>query len=330
MVKITSISEGGLLRHDWSTAEILDILQQPLLDLVYQAQTVHRQHNPSNAIQLATLLSVKTGGCAEDCAYCPQSAHHNTNVRPEAPASVETVLDAAQQAKEMGATRFCMGWAWREIREGKAFEEMQAMVRGVRELGLEACVTAGMLNDSQAERLATAGLSAYNHNLDTSPEYYDQIISTRTYGDRLETLEAVRRAGITICCGGIIGMGESLTDRARMLEVLATMNPHPESVPINALTAVAGTPLQAQSPVDPLELVRMCATARILMPKAKVRLSAGRSQLSREAQVLCFMAGANSIFYGEKLLTTGNPDCDADQDLLAAIGATALQPFEQR
>jgi biotin synthase len=317
------------IRYDWTTAEILAILQQPLLDLVYRAQTVHRQYNPSNAVQLATLLSVKTGGCAENCAYCPQSAHYETTVQPEPAMSVETVLATAERARDMGATRFCMGWAWREIREGKAFEEMLAMVRGVRQLGLEACVTAGMLNDSQAEQLAAAGLTAYNHNLDTSPEYYDQIITTRTYGDRLQTLEAVRRSGITICCGGIIGMGESLTDRARMLEILATMNPHPESVPINALTAVAGTPLQNQSPVDPLELVRMCATARILMPQARVRLSAGRSQLSREAQVLCFMAGANSIFYGEKLLTTGNPDRNADQELLETIGATRLQPFAE-
>lgn len=314
--------------HTWTTAEILAILQQPLLDLVYQAQTVHRHHNPGNQIQLATLLSVKTGGCAENCAYCPQSAHYETEVQPQPTIAVEEVLATAEQAKQRGASRFCMGWAWREIREGQAFEEMLAMVRGVRSLGLEACVTAGMLNQAQAERLAEAGLTAYNHNLDTSPEYYDRIITTRTYGDRLKTLDSVRRAGITICCGGIIGMGESLIDRARMLEILATMTPHPESVPINALTAVEGTPLQDQAPVDPLDLVRICATARILMPKAKVRLSAGRSQLSREAQVLCFMAGVNSIFYGEKLLTTENPDRDADTQLLETIGAVPLQPFQ--
>jgi biotin synthase len=312
------------IRHDWTTAEILDLLQQPLLDLLHQAQTIHRQYNPSNAIQLATLLSVKTGGCAENCAYCPQSAHHPTSVQPQPVMPVESVLVTAQQAKNLGATRFCMGWAWREIRDGKAFEEMLAMVRGVRTLGLEACVTAGMLTDQQAERLAEAGLTAYNHNLDTSPEYYDQIITTRTYDDRLKTLDCVRRAGITICCGGIIGMGESQVDRARMLEILATMNPQPESVPINALTAVAGTPLQDQAPVDPLELVRICATARILMPQARVRLSAGRSQLSREAQILCFMAGVNSIFYGETLLTTKNPDRNADRQLLEAIGAVPL------
>ncbi|MFM7425189.1 MAG: biotin synthase BioB [Elainella sp.] len=308
------------LRHDWTTAEILELLQLPLLDLVYQAQTIHRQHNSSD-IQLATLLSVKTGGCAENCAYCPQSAHHQTSVDPEPILPVETVLAAAEQAKQSGASRFCMGWAWREIRDGKAFEDMLTMVTGVRALGLEACVTAGMLTNQQAQRLAEAGLTAYNHNLDTSPEFYDQIITTRTYGDRLQTLDAVRQAGITVCCGGIIGMGESLTDRARMLEILANLTPHPESVPINALTAVAGTPLQDQLPIDPLELVRVCATARILMPQARVRLSAGRSQLSREAQILCFLAGVNSIFYGEKLLTTGNPDCDADRELLAELGA---------
>lgn len=323
MLQTPSLSE---IRHNWTTAEILDLLQQPLLDLVYQAQTVHRQYNPGNQVQLATLLSVKTGGCAENCAYCPQSAHHPTEVAPEPVMAVADVLAAAAQAKELGATRFCMGWAWREIREGQAFEDMLAMVQGVRSLGLEACVTAGMLNDSQAQRLAAAGLTAYNHNLDTSPEYYDQIITTRTYGDRLRTLDCVRRAGVTLCCGGIVGMGETLTDRARMLEVLATFDPHPESVPINALTAVAGTPLQDQTPVDPLELVRMCATARILMPQSKIRLSAGRSRLSREAQVLCLMAGVNSIFYGEKLLTTSNPDQDADRQLLEAVGMVAQSP----
>ena len=308
-------------RHDWTSSEILDILQQPLLDLVYQAQTVHRQHHPNNQIQLATLLSVKTGGCAENCAYCPQSAHYETSVNKQPTLTVEEVLAAAEQAKQLGASRFCMGWAWREIREGEAFEQMLAMVRGVRAMNLEACVTAGMLNPAQAERLAEAGLTAYNHNLDTSPEYYGDIISTRTYRDRLTTLDHVRQAGITVCCGGIIGLGESLSDRARMLEVLSNLNPHPESVPINALVAVAGTPLQDQPPIAPFELVRMCAAARILMPKAFVRLSAGRSNLTPEAQVLCFLAGANSIFYGETLLTTANPERDRDRQLLKEIGA---------
>lgn len=321
MPEHTPMLEPAPIRHDWNTAEILDLLQQPLLDLVYQAQTVHRAHNATNDIQLATLLSVKTGGCAENCAYCPQSAHYPTSVNPQPIMDVSAVLAAAQNAKNMGATRFCMGWAWREIRDGQLFEDMLTMVRGVRSLGLEACVTAGMLTDTQAHRLAEAGLTAYNHNLDTSPEYYDQIITTRTYEDRLNTLECVRQAGITLCCGGIIGMGESLVDRARLLEQLATMQPHPESVPINALTAVEGTPLEDQVPVDSLDLVRMCATARILMPTARIRLSAGRSRLSREAQVLCFLAGVNSIFYGDTLLTTPNPDQDADRQLLEAIGA---------
>ncbi|MDG2615354.1 biotin synthase BioB [Thermoleptolyngbya sichuanensis XZ-Cy5] len=313
-----------VLRHDWTTEEVLDLLQQPLMDLVHRAQTIHRQFNPPNQIQLATLLSVKTGGCSEDCAYCPQSAHYSTTVEPQPIHSVETVLAAAERAKAAGASRFCMGWAWREIRDGKAFDQMLEMVRGVRSLGMEACVTAGMLTDTQAEKLAAAGLTAYNHNLDTSPEFYGQIITTRTYGDRLQTLERVRQAGISVCCGGIIGMGEGLGDRARMLSILASLNPHPESVPINALVAVAGTALEAQPPIDPLELVRMCAAARIALPRARVRLSAGRSQISREAQVLCFLAGANSIFYGDTLLTTGNPAEERDRQLLADIGAEPL------
>ncbi len=318
------------LRHDWTTAEILDLLQRPLLDLVYQAQTLHRTYHPEGDIQLATLMSVKTGGCAENCAYCPQSGHYDTEVDQPTLSGVSDVLEQAQRAKALGASRFCMGWAWREIRDGAAFDAMLEMVSGVRQLGLEACVTAGMLNQSQAERLAAAGLSAYNHNLDTSPEFYDQIITTRTYGDRLQTLEHVRQANITVCCGGIIGLGETLRDRARLLEILANLNPHPESVPINALVAVPGTPLEDQPPIDPLELVRMCATARILMPKARVRLSAGRTELSREAQTLCFLAGANSIFYGEKLLTTANPGMDSDRQLLQDLGvpvnATAVNP----
>ncbi len=314
------------IRHNWTTSEILDLLQRPLMDLVYQAQTIHREYQPPNQVQLATLLSVKTGGCAENCAYCPQSGHYETSVAPQGALSVEAVVGKAQQAKALGASRFCMGWAWREIHEGPAFEAMLDMVRQVRAIGLETCVTAGMLTASQAERLAAAGLTAYNHNLDTSPEFYEQIITTRTYADRLQTLAHIRQSGISVCCGGIIGLGETRTDRARMLEVLATLQPHPESVPINALVAVAGTPLAERPPIDPLELVRMCATARILMPRARVRLSAGRAQLSREAQFLCFLAGANSIFYGETLLTTHNPDRDADRQLLADIGATVLAP----
>jgi biotin synthase len=313
------------LRHDWSTAEIQSLLELPLMDLLWRAQAVHRQANPGYRVQLASLLSVKTGGCEEDCAYCPQSMHNSSDVTGRPELEVEPVLARARAAKEAGAHRFCMGWAWRDIRDGAPFEAMLSMVRGVRELGMEACVTAGMLTDSQAERLAEAGLTSYNHNLDTSPEHYDRIITTRTFQERLETLQRVRRAGISMCCGGIIGMGESLTDRASLLQVLAAMNPHPESVPINALVAVEGTPLEEQPAVDPLELVRMVAVARILMPHSRVRLSAGRETMNQEAQVLCLLAGADSIFYGETLLTTGNPDVAADQELLAAAGVTPWQ-----
>ena len=295
------------------------------MDLLWQAQAVHREANPGYRVQLASLLSVKTGGCEEDCAYCPQSMHNSSDVTGQPELEVEPVLARARAAKEAGAHRFCMGWAWRDIRDGAPFEAMLSMVRGVRELGMEACVTAGMLTDSQAVRLAEAGLTSYNHNLDTSPEHYDRIITTRTYEERLETLARVRKAGISMCCGGIIGMGESLTDRASLLQVLASMNPHPESVPINALVAVEGTPLEEQPAVDPLDLVRMVAVARILMPHSLVRLSAGRETMSREGQVLCLLAGADSIFYGETLLTTGNPDVEADQQLLALAGVNPWQ-----
>ena len=311
-----------ITRHDWTRSEIQALLELPLMELLWQAQQVHREASPGYEVQLASLLSVKTGGCEEDCAYCPQSMHHSSDVTGRPELDVEPVLARARAAKDAGAHRFCMGWAWREIRDGAPFEAMLAMVRGVRELGLEACVTAGMLTDQQAACLADAGLTAYNHNLDTSPEHYDQIISTRTYQERLETLARVRRSGITLCCGGIIGLGESSHDRAGLLEVLANLNPHPESVPINALVAVEGTPLEEQPAVDPLELVRMVATARILMPHSRVRLSAGREQLNREAQILCLLAGADSIFYGDTLLTTGNPDGAADRALLSAAGVT--------
>ena len=312
------------IRHDWTTEEIQALLELPLMDLLWQAQTVHREANPGYRVQLASLLSVKTGGCEEDCAYCSQSIHNSSDVSAfEAQMQVEPVLQRARAAKEAGADRFCMGWAWREIRDGAPFEAMLDMVRGVRSMGMEACVTAGMLTDQQAARLADAGLTAYNHNLDTSPEHYDRIISTRTYQERLETLQRVRNVGVTLCCGGIIGMGETLRDRASMLQVLASMNPHPESVPVNGLVAVSGTPLEDQAPFEPLELVRMVAVARILMPHARVRLSAGRESMSREAQILCLQAGADSIFYGDVLLTTGNPDVDADRQLLADAGVTA-------
>jgi biotin synthase len=292
----------------------------PLPELLFRAQGVHREHHRPDEVQLCTLLSVKTGGCAEDCAYCPQSAHYETAVSPEKSLEVAEVLDAARRARDAGATRFCMGAAWREVKEGHAFDNVLSMVRGVRELGMEACVTLGMLDEDQAQRLKLAGLTAYNHNLDTSRQHYASIITTRTYDDRLRTLKHVAEAGISVCSGGIIGMGESVDDRCEMLRTLASLEPQPESVPINTLVAVEGTPLAGMPPVDPLDLVRMIAVARILMPRSRVRLSAGRTALSREAQVLCFFAGANSIFYGEKLLTTGNPDVAADQALLAQAG----------
>ncbi len=316
----TYFTDEIALRHDWTLEEVMTLLEQPLMDLLWQAQLVHRSVNPGYKVQLASLLSVKTGGCQEDCAYCPQSMHNNSDVNDQPDLNVQSVLAHAKAAKEAGADRFCMGWAWREIRDGKFFDAMLAMVRGVRELGLEACVTAGMLSDEQASRLAEAGLTAYNHNLDTSPEYYEKIITTRTYQERLETLQRIRSAGITICCGGIIGMGESLVDRASLLRVLAMHDPHPESVPINSLVAVEGTQLENLSSVDPLDMVRMVATARILMPLSRVRLSAGREQLGREAQILCLQAGADSIFYGETLLTTSNPSIIADREMLSKAG----------
>ena len=314
--------EAALSKHEYTLREVRAIHDLPLPDLMYRAQTVHREHHQPGEVQLCTLLSVKTGGCPEDCGYCPQSSKYDTGVDAERMMKAPEVLEAAARAKAAGASRFCMGAAWREVKDGPAFDEVLEMVRGVRTLGLEACCTLGMLTESQATRLADAGLTAYNHNLDTSKTFYGKIISTRTFEDRLTTLSRVRKAGITVCSGGIIGMGESLDDRAGMLMTLANMEPQPESVPINALVATPGTPLADRPPVDPVEFVRMIATARILMPKTKVRLSAGRLELSREAQLLCFLAGANSIFYGEKLLTTGNPDIEADQALLRAAGFT--------
>ncbi len=309
-------------RHDWKTDEVVDLLESPLMELLYKAQGIHRAHHEDNTVQLASLLSIKTGACPEDCKYCPQSAHYakKTGLKKEALMDVDAVLEKAKIAKEAGASRFCMGAAWKKVRDGEEFDKVIDMVKGVKDMGMEACVTLGMLNQAQADRLADAGLTAYNHNLDTSPEFYKEIITTRTYQDRLDTLECVRNSGVTICSGGIIGMGESTTDRARMLEILANLDPQPESVPINALVPVEGTPMGDRARVDPLELVRMVATARIMMPKARVRLSAGREMLNREAQILCLMAGANSIFYGEKLLTTANNDTAEDQDMIKDAG----------
>ncbi|MDH7798105.1 MULTISPECIES: biotin synthase BioB [unclassified Beijerinckia] len=315
------------IRHDWTVDDIVALHDLPLLELVGRANAVHRQHHDPNKVQRASLLSIKTGGCPEDCGYCSQSAHHReVKLTRDKLMNPQQVIALATTAKAAGADRFCMGAAWRQVRDGKEFDAVIDMVKGVRALGMEACVTLGMLQPHQAERLADAGLTAYNHNLDTSPEFYGKIVSTRTYQDRLDTLATVRSFGIDLCCGGIIGMGETIRDRASMLHVLAQMDPHPESVPINALVAVAGTPLAHRSRIDPLELVRMVATARIVMPTSTVRLSAGRSHLNREAQILCLIAGANSLFYGDTLLTTPNADLGEDADLFAAIAEPESVP----
>ncbi len=309
-----------MIRHDWTLDEIQGIHAQPLPDLMYQAQTAHRAHHKPDEVQGCVLLSIKTGNCPEDCAYCPQSAHYKTEVEGETLLSLNETLERARRARESGATRFCMGAAWRDAPEGAEFDRVVDMVKGVREMGLEACCTLGMLTQQQADRLGEAGLTAYNHNLDTSPEFYGNIITTRTYQERLDTLKRVRNAGVTICSGGIIGMGESVDDRLSLLQQLATQNPHPESVPINSLVAVEGTPLAEQQSVGAIEFVRMIATARILMPQSMVRLSAGRLSLSEEGQAMCFIAGANSIFMGEKLLTTPNPGVSDDEKLLNRMG----------
>jgi biotin synthase len=316
---IATVTRPGV-RHDWALAEIEAIYTAPLLELIFQAQLVHREHHRANEVQGCMLLSIKTGGCPEDCGYCPQSAHYQTGVAREELLSVEATLGAARRAREDGATRFCMGAAWRNVPNGAPFERVLEMVRGVRALGMEACCTLGMLTSEQAEALAEAGLTAYNHNLDTSPEFYGEIIHTRTYQERLDTLARVRRAGITVCCGGIVGMGEDRADRCGLLRQLASLDPHPESVPINMLVRVAGTPLADHPATDPCELVRTIATARILMPRSRVRLSAGRLSLSDEAQALCFLAGANSVFLGERLLTTPNPGQDTDRRLFERLG----------
>jgi biotin synthase len=316
----------GALRYDWRRDEVAEIYRTAMPSLVFRAQTVHRQFHPENRVQTCQLLSIKTGGCPEDCAYCPQSAHYDAGVAREGLLDPEHVIGVAREAAGRGVTRFCMGAAWRQAPEGREFDKVLQMVRGVSSLGLEVCCTLGMLTERQAEQLKEAGLSAYNHNLDTSPEFYGSIITTRVYDDRLRTLAAVRKAGITVCCGGILGMGEREEDRIGLLQQLASLNPHPESVPINMLVRVEGTPLGKLSALDSLEMVRAIATARILMPASRVRLAAGRKQLSPEAVTLCFLAGANSIFVGEKLLTTPNPGRDEDEELLATLGMKPLEP----
>ena len=307
----------------WTTEALVALFQLPFSDLLFRAQQVHRQHHDANAVQRSTLLSIKTGGCSEDCAYCSQSARHQAQVEAESLLSLDAVIAAATAARDKGATRFCMGAAWRGPKK-KDLAQVTAMVRGVKQLGLETCVTLGILQDGQAEELQQAGLDYYNHNIDTAPEYYGEVITTHSLADRYATLGKVRRAGIKVCCGGIIGMGESRSERAALIAQLANMDPPPESVPINHLVAVRGTPLAEVPPLDPFEFVRTIACARIAMPQSMVRLSAGRDQMADEMQALCFLAGANSIFYGEKLLTTANAEVGRDEALFARLGLRAI------
>jgi biotin synthase len=317
-----------MLKDKPSIEEVKEIYNTPLLELIYRAATVHRQYNDTGEVQVCTLLSIKTGGCPEDCAYCPQAARYSTGVNVQALMQKKEVLEYAAKAKAAGSTRFCMGAAWREVRDNKDFDRVLEMVKGVNELGMEVCCTLGMLNEDQAKKLADAGLHAYNHNLDTSAEYYNEIITTRTYNDRLSTLDNVRKAGVTVCCGGIIGLGETHEDRIGMLHTLATMPKHPDSVPINALVRVKGTPLENNTKVDTWDMVRMIATARILMPETMVRLSAGRAEMSQAEQALCFMAGANSIFAGDKLLTTPNPSFEEDNLMFELLGLKPRVAFK--
>jgi biotin synthase len=317
-------TSGSPIRHDWTREEIRALYALPFPELMFEAQRIHRQHFDPAEVQISTLLSIKTGGCPEDCAYCPQAARYDTGVDAEKIMSLDAVLAEARAAKSAGASRFCMGAAWREPKD-RDLDKVCAMVEGVRALGLETCATLGMLTAGQAHRLKSAGLDYYNHNLDTSPEFYGQVISTRTYKDRLDTLGAVRAAGIHVCCGGIVGMGETIEDRVGMIETLATLPEHPESVPINMLVRVEGTPLSDQAALDPFDFVRTIAVARIAMPKSVVRLSAGREDMSESTQALCFLAGANSIFYGPKLLTTPNPETDRDRALMDKLGMVPME-----
>lgn len=318
-----------VVRNNWTKAEVAELYHSPLLDLIYKAATIHRHYHDAQEVQVCKLLSIKTGGCPEDCAYCPQAARYDTGVDTEPLLPYEQVLKSAIEAQAAGATRFCMGAAWREVRDNKHFDRVVGMVQSINAMGMEVCCTLGMLTESQAQRLKDAGLYAYNHNLDTSREFYDSIISTRTYDDRLQTLDNVRNAGIKVCCGGIIGMGEQPADRVALLHTLATLPTHPESVPINALVRIEGTPLQHNEPVEIWDMIRAIATARILMPNAMVRLSAGRNEMSMAEQTLCFLAGANSIFAGDKLLTTPNPDFDRDAQLFQLLGIKPRQAFKE-
>jgi len=316
------------IRNNWTREEIAEIFNAPIMDLIYRAATVHRTYHDPQEVQVCTLLSVKTGGCPEDCSYCPQAARYHTNVKTHKLMEVDEVINAALVAKESGSTRFCMGAAWREVRDNRDFDKVLDMVKGVSTMGMEVCCTLGMLTDEQARKLKDAGLYAYNHNLDTSEEHYDKIISTRTYDDRLETLENVRNNKISVCSGGIIGMGESEGDRIGMLHTLVNLPEHPESVPVNALVPVEGTPLEDQPRVPVWDMIRMIATARIIMPKSMVRLSAGRVTMSYEEQALCFLAGANSIFAGDKLLTTPNPEVDRDKEMFQILNLKPRKSFK--
>lgn len=317
-----------MIKTNWTKEEISAIYHRPLLDLIYEAATIHREYQDTAEVQVCTLLSIKTGGCPEDCAYCPQAARYNTGVKVEALLQKDVVLDYAKKAQQAGSTRFCMGAAWREVRNNRDFERVIDMVKGVNELGMEVCCTLGMLSEEQAKKLYGAGLYAYNHNVDTSAEHYDDIITTRTYNDRLRTLGNVRKAGISVCSGGIIGLGETHEDRIGMLHTLCTLPEHPESVPVNALVRVKGTPMENNAKVDIWDMVRMIATARILMPATMVRLSAGRAEMSVAEQALCFMAGANSIFAGDKLLTTPNPSFDEDNAMFQLLGLKPREAFK--
>jgi biotin synthase len=316
------------IRNNWTKEEVSEIYNSPLLDLIFRAASVHRQYHNASEVQVCKLLSIKTGGCPEDCSYCPQAARYHTDVEAQKLMSYSQVMHEAIAAKNEGATRFCMGAAWREVRDNAHFDRVLDMVKGVNSLGMEVCCTLGMLSDTQAEKLKEAGLYAYNHNIDSSEEFYEKIISTRTYQNRLETLDNVRKAGISVCCGGIVGMGETVLDRVAMLHTLATLPEHPESVPVNALVSVEGTPLENQERVPVWAMLRTIATARITMPKAMVRLSAGRKEMTMMEQALCFMAGANSIFAGDKLLTTPNPDWNNDAEMFALLGLTQRQAFK--
>lgn len=315
------------LRHDWTKEEILEIYNKPLLDLVYEAASVHRKYHNPNEVQVSTLLSIKTGGCPEDCAYCPQAARYHTDIEKNDLMTVEQVKAQALRAKSSGSSRVCMGAAWRNVEDGPEFDQVLDMVRTINSLDMEVCCTLGMLTENQAQRLAEAGLYAYNHNLDSSEEYYKEIISTRGWEDRLETLSNVRKTNVTVCSGGIIGMGESIEDRAGMLVALSSLSPQPESVPINALVSVEGTPLEEQEVVPIWDMIRMVATTRIVLPTTTVRLSAGRSEMSKEGQAFCFLAGAGSIFAGDKLLTTPNPDVNEDMELFNLLGITPMKPY---